>query len=118
MVIPTFEEGMGILGQMMTALPPKNPYGLFFVIWHSGGPYEPDSDVEAGRLIQVKDHAPVALGNGLQLTYRELPAVATMATFVATGPVETVHVGYSAIGIWAEHNGYRFAGEPREIPLQ
>jgi DNA-binding transcriptional MerR regulator len=118
MIAPSFEAGMDILGQMMTVVPLKNPYGLFFVIWYSGGPFEPDSDVEAGRLIQAKDHAPVALQNGLQLTYRQLPAVATMATFVATGPVETMHVGYSAIGIWAENNGYRFAGEPREIALQ
>jgi DNA-binding transcriptional MerR regulator/effector-binding domain-containing protein len=118
MIASSFEEGMVILGQMMSVLPLKNPYGLFFVIWYSGGPFEPDSDVEAGRLIQVKDHAPVALQNGLQLSYRELPPVPMMATFVASGPVETMHVGYSAIGIWAENNGYRFAGEPREIALQ
>jgi DNA-binding transcriptional MerR regulator len=119
MVVPSFEEGMGFLGQIMTALPQKSPYGLFFNIWYSGGPYEPDSEVEVGRLIQVKEHAPVPLGNsGLQLQYRELPAVAMMATFVATGPIETVHVGYSAIGIWAETHGYCFAGEPRETVLQ
>jgi DNA-binding transcriptional MerR regulator/effector-binding domain-containing protein len=118
MVMPSFEEGMAFLGQIMTALPPKSPYGLFFNIWYSGGPYEPDSEVEVGRFVEAKTHAPVPLEKGLQLTYRELPAVATMATFVATGPIETVHIGYSAIGIWAETNGYRFAGEPREVVLQ
>lgn len=117
-ILPTFEEGAGLLEQVMMALPRKSTYGLFFVIWHSGGPYEADSDVEFGRLIQAKTHAPVLLRSGLELTYRELPAIETAATYVTSGSVETVHIGYSAIGMWAETNGYRFAGEPREIPLQ
>jgi DNA-binding transcriptional MerR regulator len=117
-MLPSFEEGMGILGQIMTALPQKSIYGVFFVIWYSGGPFERDSEVEAGRMIRAQDHAPVPLQNGLQLCFRELPTVPIMATFVARGPVETVHLGYSAIGIWAETNGYRFNGEAREIILQ
>lgn len=118
MVVPTFEEGIGIMGQILTALPQKSTYGHFFVIWHNGGPFERDSEVEAGRMIRAQDHAPVPLKNGLQLYFRELPTVPIMATFVARGPVETVHLGYSAIGVWAETNGYRFNGEAREIILQ
>jgi DNA-binding transcriptional MerR regulator len=118
LVVPTFEEGMGIMGQIMTALPQTSMYGVFFGIWYNGGPFEPDSDVEVGRIIRADDHAPVPLQNGLQLNFRELPAVPTMATYAVRGPVETVHLGYSAIGIWAETNGYRFSGEAREIALQ
>ena len=117
-VIESFEAGLGIYGQIIAALPVKSVYGLFFIIWHSGGPYERDSDVEIGRMITADTHAPVALHNGLQLTFRELPAVATMATFVVKGSNENAHIGYSAIGTWAEVNGYRFADVPREILLQ
>ena len=117
-VIESFEVGLGIYGQIIAALPVKSVYGLFFIIWHSGGPYERDSDVEIGRMITADTHAPVALHNGLQLTFRELPAVATMATFVVKGSNENAHIGYSAIGTWAEVNGYRFADVPREILLQ
>ena len=117
-VIESFEAGLGIYGQIIAALPVKSVYGLFFINWHSGGPYERDSDVEIGRMITADTHAPVALHNGLQLTFRELPAVATMATFVVKGSNENAHIGYSAIGTWAEVNGYRFADVPREILLQ
>jgi len=116
--VETFDAAIGIFGQIRAALPPAGPYGLYFVIWHEGGPYERDSEIEIGRALQAKTHALVPLTGDLQLAYRELPAVATMATFVMKGSVEHAHVGYSAIGAWAEVNGYRFAGPPREIPLQ
>lgn len=117
-VVETFESGIGIFGQMVAALPSKSMAGPFFSIWHSGGPYEPDSDVEIGCMISEKSHAPIPLSDGLQLGFHELPAVETMATFVVTGGIENMHSGYGAIGTWAEVNGYRFAEAPREIFLQ
>lgn len=116
-VVASFEAGMGLFGQIVAALPAKNTYGLFFAIWHSGGPYEQDSDVELGCFVETKGHAPLPLPGSLQLSFRELPAVATMATFVVTGANENAHIGYSAIGAWAEVNGYSFADAPREIFL-
>jgi DNA-binding transcriptional MerR regulator len=71
-----------------------------------------------GQIVTVKTHVPVPLNSDLCLTVRELPAVETMATFVVKGATENMHIGYSAIGTWAETNGYRFAGAPREIALQ
>jgi DNA-binding transcriptional MerR regulator len=117
-VIESFAAGQGILGQIMAALPPKNDYGLFFVIWHSGGPFEANSEAEVGRLLATKSHAPVPLQDNLHLTYRELPAVATMATYVLQGSIEKAHIAYGEIGTWAEINGYRFADAPREIVLR
>ncbi len=117
-VAESFETGMALFGQVMAATADKNAYGLFFGIWYSGGAYEQHSDVEIGRLLKGKSHAPVPLPGDLQLRYRELPAVETMATFVWKGPTEHVHLGYSAIGTWAEVNGYRFTDAPREIALQ
>ncbi len=119
-VIDTFESGLGIFGQIVTALPKTSAGGLFFAIWHSGGPYERDSDVEMGCMIEAKPKSlsPVQVRDGLQLQFAELPAVSTMATFVVKGSIENMHSGYGAIGQWAEINGYRFAGAPREIFLQ
>jgi DNA-binding transcriptional MerR regulator len=113
----SLDAGLEVFGQVMGALPANSAYGLFFGIWYRGGLYEDDVDVEIGRLIKGESHAPVPLQGSLQLTFRELPPVETMATFVVKGPTTGVHLGYSAIGAWAEVNGYRFSAEPREIAL-
>lgn len=119
MTIDSFAAGVGLFFQhVFPALPEKGPYGLFFGIWHQGGPYDSGSEIEMGRLTTTTHHAPVALTGDWQLTFRELPAVATMATFVVKGSTAAMHIGYSAIGLWAEANGYRFAGPPRELFLQ
>ena len=116
--VETFADGEILFGQIIGALAGKSAVGLFFGIWHTGGPYERDSNVEIGGILNTNTHAPVPLQGGLQLRFQELPAVATMATFVVTGSNVNAHIGYSAIGTWAEVNGYRFAAAPREIFLQ
>jgi DNA-binding transcriptional MerR regulator/effector-binding domain-containing protein len=116
--LPSLEDGVGIFRQIMTALPEKSGPGLFFAILHSDGIEEGDLDVEIGRTVTAKTHAPVALPGDLQLRFHQLPAVETMATFIVKGPMANLLVGYSVIGTWAESNGYRFAGVPREVALQ
>jgi effector-binding domain-containing protein len=71
-----------------------------------------------GRLLKVKNHVRVPLAGKLHLEVSELKAVAIMATFVVKGSTENLHIGYSAIGTWAEANNYRLAGPPREIALE
>jgi DNA-binding transcriptional MerR regulator len=117
-IVQSLEDGVGIFGQIMSALPKKSGEGLFFAIMHSDGIEEGDLDVEIGRTIAAKTHAPVPLQSGLQLYFHELPAVDTMATFVVSGPSANLLIGYSVIGTWAETNGYRLAGLPREVALQ
>jgi DNA-binding transcriptional MerR regulator len=112
------ETALGLYGYMMSALPAKSIYGPFFGIWYSGSLYESDIDIEMGRFIQVTTHDPIALQGDFQLTFRELPAMEAMATFVVKGPPENMHIGYSAIGTWTEVNGYRFGGPPREVAVQ
>jgi DNA-binding transcriptional MerR regulator len=118
MMVESTEAGLGIFGQIMATLPTISVYGLFFAILHSDGFDESNLDVEIGRIIQAKTHAPVPLHGDLQLSFRELPPIPTMATYVVKGWTENMLTGYSAIGTWAEINGYRFAGAPREIALQ
>ena len=116
--LPALEDGVGIFGQIMAALPQKSGEGLFFAILHSDGIDEGDLDVEIGRTVTAKTQAPVPLHSGLQLQLRELPAVDTMATFIVKGPMANLLVGYSVIGTWAETNGYHLSGVPREVALQ
>ena len=116
--LESLEAGVDIFRQIMTALPERSGGGLFFAILHSDGIDEGNLDVEIGRMITAKTHAPVPLHSGLQLHFHELPAVDEMATFVVKGPSANLLVGYSVIGTWAEANGYRLAGVPREVALQ
>ena len=117
-VLGTLEDGMSLFGQIRSALPEKTDNGLFFTILHSDGIEEGNLDVEIGRTITAKTHAPVPLEGGLQLSFHELPAVEMMATFVEKGLSANLIIGYSMIGTWAEANGYRLAGVPREVALQ
>jgi DNA-binding transcriptional MerR regulator len=117
-VVESFEAGLIIFGQIRTTLPEKSGYGMCFVISHDDGCVERDMDLEMGRFIEANTHVSVTLYDDLQLRFRELPAAPTMATTVVKGALETIHTGYADIGRWAEANGYRPAGKPREITLQ
>lgn len=123
-VFPSFEVGAQFFEVMMQALPQSNNtrYGHFTGVFHSDGLEEDRWDLEAGRLISTPEHESVTLSSeiadNVQLTVRRLPAVETMATFIQRGISDEVHIGFSAIGEWAEANGYRFAGPTREILLE
>jgi DNA-binding transcriptional MerR regulator len=117
-MVESFDMGLDLFGHIRAALPDKNAYGLTFCICHSETIVDRDMDLEMGRFIEAKTHAPVLLHGDLQLHFRELPAVETMATIVVKGALDTIHTGYTQIGIWAQMNGYRFNGTPREISLQ
>lgn len=118
MVVESTEVGLEICDQVMATLPEISGYGSFFAILHSDGIDDGNLDVEFGRMIAAKSHAPVPLNDNLQLCFRELPAVNTMATYIVQGWNESILTGYSAIASWAETNGYCLAGAPREIALQ
>lgn len=117
-VLPSLEHTVELWGPIMSALPQKLGEGLFFAIMHSDGIEEGSVDVEVGRTIAVKTHAPVPVQDGLELHFHELPPVDTMATFAVHGPPANLLIAYSVIGTWAESNRYRFAGLPREVALQ
>jgi DNA-binding transcriptional MerR regulator len=48
----------------------------------------------------------------------ELPAIATMATIVRSGPGYASHAAFGAIGGWMEANGYKVDGPCREVFLE
>ncbi len=75
-------------------------------------------DVDIGFILNHDIGDALVLSSGASLSIRELPAVETMATTTRVGWGELGHGSYAAIGLWAEANGYRFAGAPREVFLQ
>ncbi len=117
-VIESFESGMLLFREIRRRLPEKATYGFCFCICHGDGLTERDMDMEMGCFVAAGSHLPVPLNSGLQLQFGQLPSVPTMATTVVQGSLETIHRGYHDIGLWAERNDYRLAGEPREITLQ
>jgi DNA-binding transcriptional MerR regulator len=116
-VFESFGSALLLFDQIRNALPEKSGYGLGFVICHDDDHVERDMNLEIGRYIESTSHASIQLYNEVQLQFRELPP-ATMATHVVKGALETIHKGYTDIGLWVEANGYRLAGKPREITLQ
>jgi hypothetical protein len=73
-------------------------------------------DMEVGRILKTDSHPPLNTHDGQPFVVRELPAY-EMATFVQKGAPYEVHIGFSAIGEWAEMNDYAFAGPMHGIIL-
>ena len=91
--------------------------GYFAAVLHSDV-FDPQSlDLELGFLLNEPIDTRVPLQHGLEMTVRELPATDTMLTSVRVGTFEESHRCYSAMGIWAEDNGYQFVDKGREVFL-
>lgn len=115
--IESFDHAMALFEQVREALPERAGHGLFFVMCHDDDFSDRDMDLEFGRLTEPRSRALVKMDNGLELRYRELPAAEMAATTIVQGGLETIHTGYREIGVWAEANGYRLDGIPRELTL-
>ena len=89
-------------------------YGPFFIHLF-GSDYEPERlEGEIGRVIESGQPSKCEF----ELKINELPEQTQMATYVVTGSRFDLHLGYSAIGQWAEVNGYVLVGGSREMVLQ
>ena len=74
-------------------------------------------DLEIGVTLNRAVNKPVRLPSGAQLALTELPASATLATIVRTGPLYQSHLAFGKLGVWMEANDYEIAGPCREIFL-
>ena len=74
-------------------------------------------DLEIGVTLIRAVNKPVRLPSGAQLALTELPASATLATIVRTGPLYQSHLAFGKLGVWMEANDYEIAGPCREIFL-
>lgn len=94
----------------------EDRYGSFMGILHSDGTATDYFDMEVGRILKTNTHPPLTTHDGQPFIVRELPAY-EMATFVQKGAPYEVHIGFSAIGEWAEMNNYAFVGPLHGIIL-
>lgn len=117
-VVPDWESTLKVWEHMIPLLPgpPNDVYGDFLGILHADGVTTDYFDMEVGRILHTTSHPPLTTPAGQALTVRSLPA-SEMATFVHKGPAYEAHIGFSAVGEWAELNHYVFAGPMRGIIL-
>lgn len=91
-------------------------YGSFMGILHADGETPDGFSLEVGRILNTDSHPPLQTRDGRSFEVRELPAY-EMATFIHKGSPYEAHLGFSAIGEWAEVNDYTFAGPMHGILL-
>lgn len=77
-----------------------------------------DLDLDIGFALVRPVNRPVLLEDRTALTLDELPAVPALASLVRRGPGEQSHIGFGALGLWMEANGYGIAGPSREVFLE
>jgi DNA-binding transcriptional MerR regulator len=107
----SLEEGTQLFRQFLEEFVEDKSvrYGSFFIHLFDSE-YDPEKlEGEIGRVVESSQPAQ---------PFSTLPAVPLMATYVVTGSRHDLHLGYSAIGEWAEGNGYALAGGSREMFLQ
>jgi DNA-binding transcriptional MerR regulator len=106
------------LTESLSAQVNTHALGNFVFVFQSDNWDMNNFDVDIGYLLNRNIEVPLSLATGESLYIHSLPAVETMATTIRQGLTELGHGSYAAIGSWAEVNGYRFTGQPREVFLQ
>lgn len=91
-------------------------YGNFMGILHCDGTATDYFVMEVGRILKTDTHPPLKTRDGQPLVVREIPPY-VMATYVQKGTPYEMHIGFSAIGEWAEMNDYAFAGPMHGVIL-
>lgn len=116
-IAESFETGLETMKLIRSHLPEGKRYGLCFCICQEENTSECDMDLEIGCFIEAENHPIVTISDTLQLRYRQHPSAEMMATSVVIGPLAHILASYTQIGKWAEVNGYRPIGMPREVTL-
>jgi DNA-binding transcriptional MerR regulator len=106
------------MNRLLTARAGTKDIGNFVVVMHSELWDMENLNVEIGFLFNGNRAMQLTMPSGEVAGIRELPAVEMMASTMRIGQSELGHSSYAALGYWAEANGYRFVGSPREVFLQ
>ena len=115
---PRIDDVMTTLSDVartVTARVPAQAREHLIVVAHSDFDDE-DLDLEIGFSL-TRDVKPLRLPDRREMTTRDLPGVATLATIVRSGPLHQSHLAFGALGIWMEANGYSVVGPCREVFL-
>ena len=120
-VCPSLNEGRQLVAEMQRFIPARvgsKALGHIAAVMYSDMFEWEDIDLEIGYLLNEEVNVDITLSDGRAMTVKELPAVDMMLTVVRVGSPQTGHGSYSALGVWAEANGYRLTGLGREVFLQ
>ncbi|HKP23841.1 MAG TPA: MerR family transcriptional regulator [Dongiaceae bacterium] len=118
-VYPDFDEVIAALREIVLAVRTQVAAAArenMVVIAHCDFDDE-NLDLEIGVTLNRAVNKPVRLPSGAQLALTELPASATLATIVRSGPLYQSHLAFGRLGVWMEANDYAIAGPCREIFL-
>lgn len=74
-------------------------------------------DWELGYLLKEPTTKIVTLPDERELSLRQLPAVAQMATVIHAGSWSEMHLAFAALGAWIQVNKYHIVGPSREVYL-
>jgi DNA-binding transcriptional MerR regulator len=88
-VFPSLEDMAGLFGPIISALPEKSGEGLFFAVMHTDGFEESNVDVEIGRTITAKTHAPIPLPGGLEPALMNCPQLTRWQPSLCKDPSRT-----------------------------
>ena len=121
-ICPDLNDGRRLAQEMASILPAKvgsKSMGHFTAVVYSDWFTLEDIDIEFGFQIEVDldDDLTIPLPDGSHMTVSELPAEEHMLTVTRVGIPELGHGSYSALGVWAEANGYELVGNVREVFL-
>ena len=103
--------------QRLPAVAAKSTIGHLTAIMHSQPFTEENLDIELGFELKppIDEALTVPLSDARALVVNKLPAEKHMLTVTRVGHPKTGHGSYSALGMWAQANGYRFEGPVREV---
>jgi DNA-binding transcriptional MerR regulator len=119
-VYPTFDHVIAALREIAQAIGTQVAAAArenMVAIVHSD--FEDENiDLEIGVMLNRAVNKPVRLPSGGALSLSELPASATLATVVRSGPLYESHLAFGRLGVWMEANDYAIAGPCREVFLE
>lgn len=114
------DDGRRLAQEMYRLLPAKigqKAMGHFTAILYSDWFTLEDIDLEFGFELEanIDDNLNIPLSDGSAMTVAYLPAEEYMLTVTRIGNPQLGHGSYSALGVWAEANGYELSGNVREV---
>ena len=108
---PDMDQAIAVLRQVVAAGSSKLPARIrdrLVVVAHNDFAGEA-LDLALGFSLTERVNKTIRLGDGLDMTIGDLPAVGEMATVVRSGPNYQSHRAFGSLGTWIEANGYRIA---------
>jgi DNA-binding transcriptional MerR regulator len=105
-------EGFGAM-QQQGIMPVAPPMTIFY-----DEEFLPENmDIATVFPVDASVKRDVLLSGGRSLAAQTLPEIATAACIIHQGSYDTLDQSYAVVGGWIEENGYRVAGQPREVYL-